>query len=249
MDWNTDFSKLNSKQYPILKDLYIKIDKAKEDRLKDFQAILKTYVYGSNSLMFNGPTNVKLDAEIISFDLKDMEEEQDSQAAAMFNVLSYLWDEITRDKTQWKRLYVDEAHVLADPDNPRAMKFLFNIYKRIRKYRGGCTAATQHIADFLSAVEGKRNYGKAIIGNSQTKLLLSMQSSDIKDLEDHNIVRLSSKEKELLETDAQGVGLFIVGKKRVEIEIDYTKKELELIDPNSMKCCMVKVLLKVIKRL
>jgi len=227
--WNTDFSKLDSEKYPVLEDLYLKIDKVKERRLKDFQAILKTYVYGSNSLMFNGPTNVKLDAEIISFDLKDMEEEQDSQAAAMFNVLSYLWDEITRDKTQWKRLYVDEAHVLAD--HPRAMKFLFNIYKRIRKYKGGCTAATQQIADFLSAVEGKRNYGKAIIGNSQTKLLLSMQPSDIKDLEDHNIVRLSSKEKELLETDAQGVGLFIVGKKRVEIEIDFTKKELELIDP------------------
>lgn len=60
-----------------------------------------------------------------------------------------------------KRLYVDKAHVLADPDNPRAMKFLFNIYKCIRKYRGGATAATQQIADYLSAIEGKR-YGKPL---------------------------------------------------------------------------------------
>lgn len=229
--WHTDFSKLDSEKYPVLEDLYIKIDKAKERRLKDFQAILKTYVYGSNSLMFNGPTNVKLNGEIISFDLKDMEEESDSQAAAMFNVLSYLWDEITRDKTQWKRLYVDEAHVLADPENPRAMRFLFNIYKRIRKYKGGCTAATQQIADFLSATEGKRNYGKAIIGNSQTKMFLSMEPHDIEDIEKHSIVKLSRKEKLLLQSEKKGEGVFIVGKRRVRIKVDYTPHEMELIDP------------------
>lgn len=231
IDWNTDFSKLKSEQYPILEDLYNKIDEIKEDRLKDFQAILKTYVYGSNSLMFNGHTNVNLHSNVISFDLKDMEEEPDSQAAAMFNILSYLWDEITKDNNHWKRLYVDEAHVLADPDNPRAMKFLFNIYKRIRKYKGGCTAATQQIADYLSAVEGKRNYGKAIIGNSQTKLLLSMENHDIDDIEKHNIVKLSRKEKLLLQSDKRGEGVFIVGKRRVHMKVDHTPYEMELIDP------------------
>ncbi|MEN3781448.1 VirB4 family type IV secretion system protein [Priestia megaterium] len=229
IDFDTDFSTLESEKYPILGDLYEKIEEAKEERLKDFQAILKSNVDGSNSLMFNGHTNVNLKSDVICFDLKDMEEEPDSQAAAMFNILSYLWDIITKDRKVWKRLYVDEAHVLAD--NPRAMKFLFNIYKRIRKYKGGCTAATQQIADFLSATEGKRNYGKAIIGNSQTKMFLTMEPSDIEDIEKHNVVKLSRKEKLLLQSDKKGEGVFIVGKRRVHIKVDHTPFEMKLIDP------------------
>lgn len=229
--WDTDFSKLKSDKYPTIGDLYEKIEKKGEDRLRDFQAILKSYVSGSNSLMFNGHTKIDLESDFISFDLKDMEDDPDSQAAAMYNVLSYLWDDITMDKTQWKRLYVDEAHIMADPQNPRAMRFLFNIYKRIRKYRGGAVSATQQIADFLSAVEGKRNYGKAVIGNSQTKLLLGMELGDIEDLVEHNVVKLSEKEKELLLTDKQGEGIFIVGKNRVEIKIDCNPYEMSIIDP------------------
>ncbi|MBY0077951.1 DUF87 domain-containing protein [Priestia aryabhattai] len=229
--WDTDFSELDSESYPVMGDLYDKIEKADEDRLRDFLAILKTYVHGSNSLMFNGTTNVNLKADIVSFDLKELEEESESQAAAMYNVLSYLWDVITEDTSIWKRLYVDEAHILADPDNPRAMKFLFNIFKRIRKYTGGCTAATQQLADYLSAVEGKRNYGKAIIGNSQSKLFLSMEPSDVNDIEKYGIAKLSQKERYILQSDKRGEGIFIAGRRRVHVEVDYTPFEMEAIDP------------------
>jgi type IV secretory pathway VirB4 component len=233
--WETDFSKLSAKDFPTLGDLYKEIENKDDKRLEDFIAILKTYVSGSNSLMFNGHTNVNLNNEVICFDLKDLEEESDVQPAAMFNVLSFLWDEITKDRTSFKRLYVDEAHIMADPDNPRAMKFLFNIYKRIRKYKGGAVAATQQIADYLSAIENKRNYGKAIIGNSQSKLILSLESTDIEDLKQYNAVKLSEEEERILTTDRKGEGIFIVGKKRVHIKVDHTPAELKLIDKDLYK--------------
>ncbi|MCQ6342568.1 ATP-binding protein [Bacillus cereus] len=228
--WDTDFTKKVSKDFPILEDLYKQIEGKSDERLDDFMAILKTYVSGSNSLMFNGITNVNMANEVICFDLKDLEDESDVQPAAMFNVLSFLWDEITRDRTSLKRLYVDEAHIMSDPDNPRAMKFLFNIYKRIRKYKGGATAATQQIADYLSAIEGKRNYGKAVIGNSQSKLILSLEPSDIEDLKRYNAVKLSEEEERILTTDKKGEGIFVVGKNRVHLKVDYTPEELKIID-------------------
>lgn len=229
--WDSDFSKLKAKDFPTLGDLYNEIKEKEDSRLDDFIAILKTYVEGSNSLMFNGHTNVNLNNETICFDLKDLEEESDVQPAAMFNVLSFLWDEITRDRKTLKRLYVDEAHVLADPNNPRAMKFLFNIYKRIRKYRGGATAATQQIADYLSAIEGKRNYGKAVIGNSQSKFILGLESTDIEDLKEYNAIKLSEEEERILSSDNQGEGIFIAGKNRVHMKVEATHEELKLIDP------------------
>ncbi|MDF9763810.1 hypothetical protein OKW24_005706 [Peribacillus simplex] len=165
--FDTNFDELEPEDFPILEDLYNEIgDSEKYSRLQDFREVLFMYVHGSNSRMFNGHTKLDLDNDFICFNLKELEEESDSQAAAMYNALSYLWDEITgaNDKFTW--LAIDECHTIADPDNPRAMKFVYQIYKRIRKYNGGCTVATQSIADFLSAQEGHRNYGQAIIVNS-----------------------------------------------------------------------------------
>jgi hypothetical protein len=232
--WETNFDSLKPSDFPILEDLYNKIGERKEERLNDFKAILETYVHGSNSLMFNGHTNVNLYKDMIAFDLKELEEESDIQPAAMYNVLSFLWDEITKDRKR-KRLYVDEAHIMADPENPRPMKFLFQIYKRIRKYKGGCTAATQQIADFLTAVENKRNHGKAIIGNSTSKLLLGLENTDIADLRKYEAVKLSQEEERILKTDKAGEGIFIAGKRRVHIQVDYTPAELKLIDPKAYK--------------
>lgn len=235
IDWETDFSKFTAKDFPILADLYDELEAVNDPRLADFGAILKTYVSGSNSLMFNGHTNVNLYSKAVCFDLKDLEDDSDVQPAAMYNVLSFLWDEITRDNKERKRLYIDEAHIMADPDNPKAMRFVFNIYKRIRKYNGGVTAATQQIADFLSAVENKRNYGKAVIGNSQTKMILSLEPSDIEDIKNAGAIQLSEEETRILSTEKRGEGIFIVGKKRVHMQVDYTPVELELIDPIQYK--------------
>jgi type IV secretory pathway VirB4 component len=235
MKIGTNFRKFKPTDFPILSDFYEVLEEEKNPKLADFMEILRTYVQGSNSRMFNGHTNVDLSNQVISFNLKYLEGEGDSQPAAMYNVLSYLWDEITEDHEDFIRLYVDEAHVLADPDNPRAMKFLYQIYKRIRKYHGGCTVATQQISDFLSAIEGARNYGKAIIGNSISKLILGLQGDDIEDLKRHNVINLSSEEERIIGKMEQGEGIYVVGNKRVHIKIDHTPMEMKLIDPKKYK--------------
>lgn len=232
--WETDFDTKTSKDFPILEDLYNVVKKRKDARLNDFEAILETYVTGSNSMMFNGHTNVNLHSDMVCFDMSQLEDESDIQPAAMYNILSFLWDEITKDKTQ-KRLYIDEAHIMADPDNPRPMKFMRQVFKRIRKYKSGVTAATQQIADFLSAVEGKVNHGKAVIGNSQSKLLLGMEPGDIADIREYKALNLSKEEERILKTANQGEGIYIAGQKRVHIKIDVTPAELKLIDPEAFK--------------
>ena len=230
---DTDFSKKKPKDFPILEDLYNEIDKKADqyDRLQNFKEVLYIYVKGSNSRMFNGHTNVDLKNDWICFDLKELEEESDSQAAAMYNTLSYLWDVITADHDKFIWLYIDECHTIADPDNPRAMKFVYQIYKRIRKYYGGCTVATQQIVDYLSAVEGSRNYGQAIIGNSISQLYLPLKQNDIADLLKNDVITLSEEEVKILSKLKQGQGIYVVGTKRVNIEVDFHAEELKAINP------------------
>lgn len=231
IDFETDFEKLESKDFPILADLYQEIDKGDYSKLQDFKDILYMYVFGSNSKMFNGHTNVDLNSDFICFNLKELEEESDSQAAAMYNALSFMWDEITTDSGKWTWLEVDEAHTIADPDNPRAMKFLFQIYKRIRKYNGGSTVATQQISDLLSAVEGHRNYGAAIIENSFSQLILPLKEKGIADLRKHDVINLSEEEELIISKFKRGQGIYVVGNNRVHMEVDHTPEEMLLINP------------------
>ncbi|MED3561496.1 hypothetical protein, partial [Bacillus xiapuensis] len=55
IDFETDFSKLKPKDFPILEDLYKVIEDREEyPALQDFRDVLFMYVYGSNNRMFNG---------------------------------------------------------------------------------------------------------------------------------------------------------------------------------------------------
>ncbi|MHC5838189.1 VirB4 family type IV secretion system protein, partial [Lactococcus lactis] len=82
-----------------------------------------------------GVTNINLHTNLLSFDLKSLQNEPDVQGACYLNTFSYLWDEITKNKTENIKLIVDEFHFLTQ--NPDASSFFFQAYKRFRKYNAG----------------------------------------------------------------------------------------------------------------
>src|SRR5699024_12408609 len=105
-----------------------------------------------------------------SSDLNDTE----IQSAAYLNTFSYLWDEITKNKTENIKLIVDEFHFLTQ--NPDASTFFYQAYKRFRKYNAGAIAGTQHIQDVLDGTMGdKRNVGEAVVSIRYTKICLGVE--------------------------------------------------------------------------
>lgn len=243
IDWQTDFSKVPSNQYPTIGDLYLKIQHLMEQDarfqpLNGFYQVLYPYVEGSYSRAFNGHTNVDLTNDLICFDLFDLRNEGDLQQVAMYNILTFLWDDATMDKTKLNQIYVDEAHILADPKNPLAMEFLASMYKLIRSFKGGVTAATQQVGDFLSAVDGSKNYGEAVILNSVTKLYLPMMQEELNSIMSKTSENFSEEEQRLLVVqDADkhknaGKGIYVVGSKKVNIQVELTPEELRLWDIN-----------------
>ena len=91
-------------------------------RIEDFHYILESYVKGSKTI-FTGHTNINLTADLVSFDLKALQNEIEVQSAAYLNTFSYLWDNITQNKTENIKLFVDEFHFLtSNPDAARDRK-------------------------------------------------------------------------------------------------------------------------------
>jgi type IV secretory pathway VirB4 component len=179
---------------------------------------------------------VDLSNDFIVFDISDLRDESDLQQVAMFNILTFMQDDALRDKTTITQIYVDEAHVLADPRNPLAMKFLSNMYKLIRSFQGGVTSATQQVGDFLSAVEGTRNYGEAVILNSISKLYLPMLREELNSIMEKTSENFSEEEQRLLIVNEEekgksaGRGVYVVGSKKVNIYVELTPEELRIWD-------------------
>jgi len=232
----TTIDNISRDQWPILADVYQQIERMKRSEeekerfeiIRDFYFILDSYVNGSNTL-FNGHTNIDVTTKLLSFDLKSLQNDTEIQSAAYLNTFSYLWDEITKNKTENIKLIVDEFHFLTQ--NPDASTFFYQAYKRFRKYNAGAIAGTQQIQDVLDGNMGDgRNVGEAIVGNSYTKLFFGLDSGSIEQIENKLHIKFSKKERKLLERKKQGETLIINGSKRAFMKVELTEEELRLID-------------------
>jgi hypothetical protein len=153
----------------------------------------------------------------------------------MYNILTFLEEDAVKDK-EMVQIYVDEAHILADPRNALAMKFLSDMYKLLRSFNSGVTSATQQVGDFLSAIEGTRNYGEAIILNSVSKLYLPMSREELNTIMNKTSENFSEEEQQLLvikDADRKrsaGKGVYIVGSQKVSLQVQLSPIELQLWD-------------------
>ena len=231
----SQFRDIPSHAYPILKDVYDAITLLKEtdadrySRIEDFHYILESYVNGSKTI-FNGHTNINLHSELVSFDLKPLQNEAEVQGAAYLNTFSYLWDNITENTDENIKLFVDEFHFLTQ--NPDAASFFYQAFKRFRKYNAGAIAGTQQIQDVLDGkMANGQNVGEAIIGNSYTKVFFGLDNKGVDDLTEKLRMTFSEKEKKLLERRKQGEALIIHGTQRAFMRVELTEEELRLKDP------------------
>jgi type IV secretory pathway VirB4 component len=111
---------------------------------------LGKYTEGTFAGLFNQPTNVVLNNQLVIFSIRDLEDEL--RPIAMYIVLNYIWNSV-RAELKKRILAVDEAWILMQHED--SARFLFGIAKRARKYYLGLTTITQDVADFLASPYGK----------------------------------------------------------------------------------------------
>ncbi|MFH1353863.1 MAG: DUF87 domain-containing protein [bacterium] len=185
---------------------------------------LERFVEGTYAGVFNRPTNVDLNKQLVVFNVRDMEEEL--RPIAMYVVLGFIWNKV-RSSLKRRVLVADEAWVLMQHEE--SAKFLFSIAKRARKYYLGVTTITQDIQDFLGS-----QYGKPIVTNSSLQLLLRQSPAAIDLLAE--VFYLTDHEKfRLLESDV-GEGLFFAGLKHVAIKVvaSYAEDQVITSDPQQV---------------
>jgi len=185
---------------------------------------LTKYTEGTFAGLFNQPTNVVLNNQLVVFSIRDLEEEL--RPIAMYIVLNYIWNAV-RSELKKRILVVDEAWIMMQHED--SARFLFGMAKRGRKYYLGLTTITQDVADFMASP-----YGKPIVTNSSIQLLLKQSPAAI------NIIAetfyLTEGEKYLLLESEVGEGIFFAGLKHVAIKIyaSYVEDQIITTDPKQL---------------
>ncbi len=179
--------------------------------------ILQKYTTGSFAGLFDQKTNVELDAQMIVFQIRDLEEQL--RPIAIYIVLNFLWNRI-RANLKKRLLVIDEAWNLMQHED--SARFLYGIVKRARKYYLGVTTITQDIDDFVESP-----FGKPIITNSALQVLLKQSPTTVDNLQ--KLFYLTDGEKYVLLNSDVGQGILFAGYKHVAMEVVASPEESALI--------------------
>ena len=230
MNFDTDFSKFKSSDYPTFRDVYATIkgrilSMPEQSHEKDILEKLEIKIRPITKELkyyFDGHTTISSNSQFIVFNIRElMNADTNIRNALFFNILKYAWG-LTLDKSINTVLTVDEAHFLLG-GNTLGADFLAQIQRRARKYNTGTIIITQQPSDFCDYKVITQ--GKAIFDNASYYLIMGLKKQAVDDLS--KLIDLNENEKESIKRCNQGEALFVCGSRRMRINVVVTEQELD----------------------
>ena len=231
MNFDTDFTKFRSSDYPTFKDVYATIrgrlssmtEPTREKEVMEKLELKVRPIVKELRYYFDGNTTISPQSEFIVFNIRElMNADKNIRNALFFNILKYAWG-LTLNKNVNTVLTVDEAHVLLSGNNILGADFLAQIQRRARKYNTGTIIITQQPTDFSDPAVITQ--GKAIFDNAAYYLVMGLKKQAVEDLS--RLIDLNDNEKESIKRYSQGEALFVCGSRRMQINIVATEQELD----------------------
>ena len=197
---NTDCSAFPADYFPLFSDLLETLQSKNRENMDELtkrdmrtaELYLQKFVSGRYSDIWNAPSTLKTDADLIDFDFQSLFANKNNVVAnaQMLLIFRFIEQEVINAREKNKGganlhtlIIADEAHLYIDPKLPIALDFFYSMSKRIRKYNGSFVPATQNIADW-NANEELRGKTSAIIKNSQYSFIFKLSAPDMKDVLD-----------------------------------------------------------------
>ena len=231
IDFNIDFTKLNSTDYPTFKDVYATVrgrimsipEQTREKDILERLELKLRPIIRELRFYFDGHTTIAPKSDFIVFNIKElMNVDANIRNALFFNVLKHAWS-LTLDKSINTVLEVDEAHILLAGNNVLGADFLAQVQRRARKYNTGTIIITQQPSDFSDPAVIVQ--GKAIFDNASYYIVMGLKKQAAEDLS--RLIDLNESEIESIKKYSKGEALFVCGNKRMRINIIATEEELD----------------------
>lgn len=228
---DTNLLELENTDFPRLEDLYYLLEEKNDKEYKDeyvkLLSLLRPISIGQASTIWNGYTDITIDTRLTVFNTKNMQEFQvQYKRAQYYNIMSYAWEILSKNKDERDILIADECHILIDPNIPQTLEYLRNISKRARKYNSSIIVISQSLEDWLN--EKIRLYGQSLLANSTYKMFFKMDGQDLRDVV--KTFGLTKKEENLIYNAKKGECLLTAGTRKIFATLKIPLQELQVID-------------------
>ncbi|MEK4433105.1 ATP-binding protein [Paenibacillus sp. FSL M7-0802] len=186
---------------PTLIDFYEQLKLQEDPEAIEIATALELYVKGNLSVFAN-KTNINIDNRLVCFDIKDLGKQL--KTMGMLIVLDQVWNRITLNRGKGKRtwIYIDEIYLLFA--NEYSAAFLYELYKRARKWGGIPTGITQNVEDLL-----KSDLARTMLSNSMFLMMLNQAKSDRRELA--TLLDISETQLSYVTNSDSGQGLMFIG--------------------------------------
>ena len=214
----------DAKIVPTLRDFYEEVKLQPEPEAHNLALALEKFVEGTqNSFAFR--TNVNVNNRFTIYNIKDIGTGMKSIGLQV--CLDNIWNKMIanykKGKNTW--LYCDEFHLLTQTEI--SAKYTQQIWRRARKWNGIPTGITQQVEDMMKTAEGR-----AIIGNSEFVMMLSMNAYGRAQMQ--QMYNLTDAEMEYITSSGSGHGLIYNGKDIIPF-VDEFPKDTKLYNAMTTK--------------
>lgn len=210
-----DIIKGEDKHVPTMSEFYDLLIQQKEPEAQDIALSLELFVNGSLNI-FNNQTNVNVQARFVVYGTRDLGKELGaiSTLVMLENISARIAENAKRGRATW--LYIDEFHTVLDKEY--SAKYLYTLWKKVRKMGGLCTGITQNIVDML------QNYtAVTMLGNSEFIALLKQANVDSQELS--RVAGIPQAQLRFVDNSPSGVGIIKYGSSCIPFDNRMSKEE------------------------
>ena len=220
---STDYSKFKPTDYPIMEDFYklceeefMTYDKQRrylytEQTLQEVCLGIHSMCVGSESVYFNGYSNITDDAFLV-FGVKGlMDTNKRLKDAMLFNILSYMSNQLLGVGNT--AASIDELYLFLT--NMTAIEYIRNASKRVRKKESSVILASQNIEDCL--IPSIRELTKPLFSIPTHQFLFNAGQINPKEYMD--ALQVEQSEFELIKYPERGTCLYRCGNERYLLQV------------------------------
>ena len=202
---------------PTLQDIYdfLMSEQGSDMRdARDLAKLIRRYVTGTLSL-FNHPTNVNLQSNLVCFDLHELSSEL--KPLALLIILDHIWVRVSANRRAGRRtwLIIDEFQLLLD--SPYARSQIDRFFTRGGKWDFYINAITQNLSRVLNSEETRYMFQ-----NSPFVTILQQTSDLLPDFRE--LFNLSESQTKVLATAHPGEGLYVFKNRVVHFDFQIDPK-------------------------
>ncbi len=199
---------------PTLKDFRTELLNQDESEAKDIALAIELFTDGSLNT-FAQHTNVNVESQYLVYDIKDLGKQL--RTIGMLVVLENIFNRITENWAKGREtfVYVDEFYLMFQ--NEYSTTFFYELWKRVRKYRGYMTGVTQNVSDLLVS-----HTARSMLANSEFLVLMNQAPTDRIELA--KLINISEAQlSHITDNEKAGIGLLKYAGSIVPFEDDFPK--------------------------